>query len=387
MPKKQHQKNDSRRARNGERFRFIAETSDSLALADDPLEALDAALPAVAALLGNGSGRPRREAVEPDLRVLVRDGEELYATVEVTTGPGAAALDETETLFLKALSRVASLALAKSKLDERLGKEQRIGRDLESAAELQRSLQPDCLSDDLPIWGVNLPARQLSGDFFDFYRLDDDRIVFTLGDVSGKGIKAALLMAKTVSLFRCLSKRIDSPAELLAAVNDELCETATRGMFVTMVAGHYHPRSGRVGFANAGHQPPLLRRLDRSYERFPATAPPLGILPSLSLVDEKIELAGGEFYVFTDGLTEYRYADGEQLGVDGFIQLVEMFAKESPARRLELILETLDQEGGWVARDDLTVLAIDDSMVRHGATSERGGDAGLALAAVGEARR
>ena len=132
-----------------------------------------------------------------------------------------------------------------------------------------------------------------------------------------------------------------------------------------MVAGLYQPRSGRIVFANAGHEPPLLRRPDRAYDTYPAASPPLGILPSTPFADEEIELDGGEFYVFSDGLTEYRYGDGELLGVDGLIQLVEVFAMESPARRLEMILEVLDQEGGWVARDDLTVLAIDDSWFRH----------------------
>ena len=171
-------------------------------------------------------------------------------------------------------------------------------------------------------------------------------------------------MAKTVSLFRCLSKLIDSPAELLAKVNTELYGTATRGKFVTMVAGHYYPRSGHLRLANAGHLPALLRRPDRSYRTFPAEAPPLGILPSLDLADEAVDLAGGEFYIFTDGLTEYSYASGEQLGVEGIIQLFEVFGTESPARRLEMLLEALEQEGSWEVRDDLTALAIDDAWVR-----------------------
>ncbi len=351
-----HRENQGDLARDAARLRFIGETSDRLAVADDPLEALEAALPEVAELLGI-------DRLDPWL--VVRDGDEPYATIEVTIGPDAETLSQAETWFLQALSRVASLALAKSRVEDYLAAQQRIGRDLERAAELQQSLQPNSLPDHLPIWGVNLPARKLSGDFFDFYQPDDDRIAFSLGDVSGKGINAALLMAKTVSLFRCLSKRIESPAELLTAVNAELCETATKGMFVTMVAGLYQPRSGRIVFANAGHEPPLLRRPDRAYDTYPAASPPLGILPSTPFADEEIELDGGEFYVFSDGLTEYRYGDGELLGVDGLIQLVEVFAMESPARRLEMILEVLDQEGGWVARDDLTVLAIDDSWFRH----------------------
>ncbi|MCG8506336.1 MAG: serine/threonine-protein phosphatase, partial [Sphingomonadales bacterium] len=188
--------------------------------------------------------------------------------------------------------------------------------------------------------------------------------------VAGKGMQAALLMAKTIGLSRCLGKRIESPARLLEAINAELCETATRGLFVSMVAGHYWINSGRLCFANAGHEPPLLRRPDRSYETFPAKAPPLGILPTTGFEEERIDLDGGEFYIFTDGLTEYRYTSGEQLGVEGLIQLVESFASEPLTRRLSALLDTLERDGGWEARDDLTVLAIDDSWVRADAGLE-----------------
>ena len=364
-------------ATNTEWLGFIAETTERLAIATHPLDALEAALPEFAELVGVKACRLRREPGDesPGLRAVIQDDDGPLATIGVTVGPNTQDLDESGAAFLQALARVASLAVQKSKLEKRLATELRLGRDLDEAALLQQSLQPDCVPDQLPIWGLNLPARKLSGDFFDFYRLGDDRIAFALGDVSGKGINAALLMAKTARLFRYLGKRLDSPAALLAIVNGELFETATRGMFVTMVAGYYRPRSGRVTFANAGHQPPLFRRPDRSYETFPAAAPPLGIRPSITLADEDIELAGGEFYVFSDGLTEYRYQNGELLGVDGLIQLIEFFAEQSPARRLEGLLETLDREGGWAARDDLTVLAIDDSWVRHSGFDRTASDA------------
>ncbi|MEQ8357200.1 MAG: PP2C family protein-serine/threonine phosphatase [Kiloniellaceae bacterium] len=286
--------------------------------------------------------------------------------------------NERDAAFDRAMKGLSGLAHANAALRRRLTEQLRAGDSLEMAADLQQSLQPNSVPGLQPIWGVNLPARKVSGDFFDFYRLDKARIAFALGDVSGKGMNAALLMAKTISLFRCLSKRIDTPAGLLQAINEELCETASRGMFVTMVAGHYWIANGRVCLANAGHQPPLLRRRDRSYTAFPAAAPPLGIATSTCPAEEWIDLDGGELYTFTDGLTEYRYKSGEQLGVDGLIQLIEAVAEAPLARRLESLLETLDQDDGWEARDDLTVLAIDDSWVRS--------DAGVNQAESGDQR-
>lgn len=358
-------------AEDAAKLRFLGEIAARLTGGEDPFACLEAALPEVAALLGVESCRLRRlgSGDEDDgtgaeaAAIVGRDGHP-QALIEPEKSRQTMVADDGQVEFLRALARLTSLALDNTYLAERLSAHEHLGHDLEGAAELQQRLQPDSLPDDLPIWGVNLPARQLSGDFFDYYRLDDERIAFTLGDVSGKGINAALLMAKAVSLFRCLSKLIETPAELLCSINAELCETATRGMFVTMVAGHYCPRTGRLTFANGGHLPPLLRRPDRSYETFPAAAPPLGILPSILLANEELDLAGGEFYIFTDGLTEYSYSSGEELGLEGIIQLFEIFEKESPARRLELLLETLEHETGWEARDDLTALAIDDAWVR-----------------------
>lgn len=355
---------------------FVRDLGGRLSAAVDPLAVLDRAMAKTGELIGadacrliRGTGGVGRESGW-NLRAIVCDRDGDHAAIEAAVSqPDAEALDRAAA-FLDVLATLAGLALAKSSLDRHRKIEHGVGGELDSAVRLQRSLQPESTPDEMPIWGFNLPARELSGDFFDFFRLGDDRIAFSLGDVSGKGVNAALLMAKTVSLFRCLGKRIGSPAALLAAVNEELCETSVHGMFVTMVAGHYLPHSGRVAIANAGHQPPLLRRQDRSYRTFPATAPPLGIVAGIAIDDEEIELDGGEFYVFTDGLTEYRHGDGEELGVEGLIQLIEAFGKESPARRINLVLETLDSEEGWAVRDDLTVLAIDDAWVRRAGFEE-----------------
>lgn len=316
-----------------------------------------------------GDGLSRELTLLGELGSRLAAGDCPAGKLESTFGDMLAAADRYGAPFRSAVTGLMQLATANAALRDRLSEQLRVGDSLEMAADLQQSLQPQSAPGELPIWGVNLPARKLSGDFFDFYPLDGERIAFALGDVSGKGMNAALLMAKTIGLFRCLGKRIDSPALLLEAINAELCETSTRGMFVTMVAGHYCSGDGRVCLANAGHQPPLLRRRDRSYESFPATAAPLGILATDPATDERIDLDNGELYVFSDGLTEYRYVSGERLGVEGLIQLIESLAEAPLARRLEMLLATLDQDGGWEARDDLTVLAIDDAWVA--------GDAGV----------
>ena len=176
---------------------------------------------------------------------------------------------EADLYLLQSLSASAALAVLNARMAEALVEQERVRRELELAAEIQRSLLPSPRPGSYPVHGVNVPARTVSGDFYDFFPSGDGRICFNLGDVSGKGMNAALLMAKTASLYRCLGKSEHSPGRLLGRLNEEICETATRGMFVTMVGGIYDPATGLVRLANAGHEPPpsLCRR-----DRFPGPA-------------------------------------------------------------------------------------------------------------------
>ncbi len=288
---------------------------------------------------------------------------EAYAVIRLTRRDGAAGFDGRDLALFQAMVNATALAVANVQLREAVDAQRDTTRDLEFAAEIQRHLLPSVTPGEYPVFGFNRPIRQVSGDFFDFFTLPDQRIAFALGDVSGKGMNAALLMAKSASLYRCLGKTIFCPAEILRRLNREIHETASRGMFVTMVAGTYDPASGILEFANAGHEPPMLRSPDRGYESFSADAPPLGILPELTLETQRAAMEGGEFFIFSDGLTEFRYGQGEQLGVEGLIQMLESLSAMPMAERIEKLLSELNREG-WSLRDDLTVLAIDDAWIK-----------------------
>ena len=246
---------------------------------------------------------------------------------------------------------------------EALVEQERVRRELELAAEIQRSLLPERRKQSFPVHGINYPARTVSGDFYDFFPVGDGRICFNLGDVSGKGMNAALLMAKTASLFRCLGKTIREPGRLLGRINKEVCETATRGMFVTMVGGVYDPATGIVILANAGHEPPLFHDRDGGFTSLPAEAPPLGISPLLvegeDFPEKELWLDGGTLYVFTDGMTEGYLENGDMLGVDGVKSLISKNAELAVPERLDAILSHLNPENAAL-RDDLTFLAIED---------------------------
>jgi phosphoserine phosphatase RsbU/P len=275
--------------------------------------------------------------------------------------------------LLRVIAASAALAISNARMADRLVAQERLQREVELAAEIQRHLLPQEVDAGSPIAGLVRPILEVSGDFYDHFDLPDGTIAFTIGDVSGKGLNASLLMSQAASLFRCLGKTVRDPARLMSILNREICASVSRGMFVTMIAGIYDPSTGRLRFANAGHLPPLIRRAGQQSIEMPADAPPLGIVPGAKFVTEDVNLDGGQFVMCTDGVTEFRFGD-EELGTAGLDMLMNMSRGKPIRDRLNAVVEEL-QRAGWRSRDDLTLLAIDDGMAaaaweRH-AESER----------------
>ncbi len=232
-----------------------------------------------------------------------------------------------------------------------------LNRELALAGEIQQSLLPGAATADLPVYGVNVPAGDLSGDFYDYFVLPDGRVYFNLADVSGKGITAALLMAKTSSLFHCLGKQIHQPAKLLQVLNRELCETSTHGMFVTMVAGIYDPTDDVVELVNAGNPPALLLERTGNVQQIAAQAPPLGVVAEAEFSHSRFPLGGGSLYLFSDGISEARLGGKAMLGIDGLTSLLLALAGQPPQQRLEAVVHKLKDAG--TRRDDVTLLLVE----------------------------
>ena len=265
--------------------------------------------------------------------------------------------EENDRHVLQALSSSAALAILNARMAEELVEQEKLRRELELAAEIQRGLLPERQPSPFPVCGVNFPARGVSGDFYNFFPLEDGRIGFAIGDVSGKGMNAALLMAKTSSLYRSLGRETTNPGHLLAKVNEEICETATKGMFVTMVGGVYDCKKDRLVLANAGHEPPLYRDRNGTFRNFEADAPPLGIAPGTEFSEIELPLEGGALYIFTDGVTESHVGDEDMLGVDGLKAMIGELSGLSMPQRLDTIAGRLSGKGDLF--DDLTLLAVE----------------------------
>lgn len=280
-----------------------------------------------------------------------------FGAVELCVGAGT--FDDADRDTLAALAAAAALAMDNARLAEERIEHERLQRELELAAQVQRHLLPRDPGADSPVHGLSRPARGVSGDFYDVLTLPDGRVVFALADVSGKGMNAALIMVKASTLFRSWARRVHEPGRLLARVGAELAEGISMGMFVTMVVGLYDPRTQRVRLANAGHEPPLLRHADGRYTAYPASDPPLGVVGVLThkrYREIEIDLADGALYLYSDGATEGRLSDGSAPGAEGVQALIEEHATLPAAERLD----TLAALYGEDLRDDLTWLVVED---------------------------
>jgi len=260
--------------------------------------------------------------------------------------------------ILTALAASAALAINNAEMASALIEQERIQHELELAREIQANLLPSASADDFPVHGYNLPMREVSGDFYDYFTLPDGRIVFNLADVSGKGMNASLLMAKTSSLFHCLGKTQTSPGKLLQRVNNEVHENSTRGMFVTMVGGIFDPKTNEIILANAGHQPPMLQYADGHFEEILGQSPPLGIMPDIEFPETRLNLANGTLYIYTDGVTESQQ-DGKMLGEAGFQVMINAHRDKPVTMRIKAMFENLQREGREL-HDDVTVLVIEN---------------------------
>lgn len=269
--------------------------------------------------------------------------------------------------LLKTLASAAAMAMSNADMTRELLARERVRQELVLAADVQRSLLPDCSRLPANACGLSRSAREMSGDLFDVVTLDDGRLYFAVADVSGKGLNAALLMVKTTSLFRLLAKSIPEPGRLLAVLNHELCETVTAGMFVTMTVGVYDPQSGRIRLSNAGHMPTLLRNAHGRFRTLSATMPPLGIICETDenrYPEDDLLLCSGELYLYTDGVTESRDADDHELDLEGFCNLLDEHAELPLRARLETVADRLDNEG-YTVSDDVTLLGLETPQSRN----------------------
>ena len=231
--------------------------------------------------------------------------------------------------LLESLARYAAPALRLGQLVREQEVEardrERIEQELHVAQLIQQQFLPKTLP-DLPTWRIAAfyrPARTVGGDFYDFIPLEDGRVMVVTGDVTDKGVPAALVMSSTHALLRDNGTRLKSPAAVLARVNDLLCEDIPAHMFVTCLAMVLDPPTGQVVLANAGHNLPYVRGVDGEVRELRATGMPLGLMPGMTYEQSSATIAPGEqLLLYSDGLVEQHDAAGEMFGFGRAKELV-----------------------------------------------------------------
>ena len=241
-----------------------------------------------------------------------------------------------------------------------LQKEAKLLKERELAAGVQKSLFPDISKFENFIFAKNVPARDVSGDYFDVVRSTPEEYFFTLADVSGKGVKAGMYMAKASSIFRTLTNLKFSLEKVVFGVNNELVEAKFKGMFVTAVFGKLNIKTGELIFINAGHESILTFDQNKNYEYIKSDMPPIGIVKYFTesmVKSNTINLKEKTFVVYTDGVTEGYLKNGEELGAEGVQKIIDGMSEVTPKN----IVESIEKELNWGAeklRDDITCMAI-----------------------------
>jgi len=266
--------------------------------------------------------------------------------------------EEEDRQLLETLSAPAAFAIRNAKMAKDMIEKNKIQKEVEIVGEIQKSLLSQNKKEPFPIAGINIPAKVVSGDFYNFSDLGDGRYGFGVADVSGKGIKSSLLMSKASSLYRCLSKTNFSAAELLIQLNNEICETISRGMFVTMLLGIYDSNKKELLLSSAGHEPPIIYSKDGSFTNYTEAGPPLGIMPKTKYEEHKIPFDNSSMYIFTDGITEIKNPSGEMLGSEGFQNYIKKYQATPNNDRLKTMIDDI-LNAGHIQKDDLTIVVID----------------------------
>jgi serine phosphatase RsbU (regulator of sigma subunit)/ketosteroid isomerase-like protein len=255
------------------------------------------------------------------------------------------------------------LKLRGQRLEQEIRERERVEQELQVARRIQQASLPKEVP-TLEGWQITpfyQSAREVGGDFYDFHLLSGDRLGLVVGDATGHGVPAALVMSTTCGMLQLAAQALDSssPGEVLERVNETLVARIPANMFVTCFYAILDPERGSLTYANAGHDLPYVRRVGGDCEELRARGMPLGLMPRMSYEEKEIVLDAGEAALFySDGLVEAHDPKGEMFGFPRLRALVAEHAEEHSLE--EALLEELHSfvGEGWEQEDDITLLTL-----------------------------
>ncbi|HQZ82184.1 MAG TPA: SpoIIE family protein phosphatase [Pyrinomonadaceae bacterium] len=264
--------------------------------------------------------------------------------------------------ILTTLASVASIRVENASLTEARIERQRMESELELATEIQQRFQPSGPPkiDGYEFQGISFSCYEIGGDYYDFIPRSDGRMLFALGDVSGKGTAAALLMA---SLHAAIHAQVAANRELeetVASINAYLAENTPANRFVTLFVAELDPATGSVKYINCGHNPPLIGRADGSVEQLASGGLPLGIIPTAEYESGSVGLGAGDvLVVYSDGVSEANNVAEEEFGLDRLTKVVQANITASASGLRDKVESALSSFTGTApANDDITLVIV-----------------------------
>ncbi len=295
------------------------------------------ALCGVVVLIARSITRPLRRVAEATARVAEGDLE-----VDLSDVQGE---DEVARLAQAFTSMSLSLKQYIKELTETTAAKEKIESELNIASVIQRSILPSTFPPfpqrrEFDLWAMMQPAKEVGGDFYDFFFIDDDLLALLIADVSDKGVPAALFMMVSRTLINTIARQDKTPAEVLSEANDLLCQGNDAAMFVTVFLSYYDVKTGRLTYANGGHNPPLLHRADGQMTELPLTGRALGMLEGRPSGEESLTLMPGETLIlYTDGVTEAINPAQEEFGLKRLRRTIQSHPDSSAAEMIKHIHE------------------------------------------------
>lgn len=264
--------------------------------------------------------------------------------------------------ILTTLASVASIRVENASLLEARLEQERMERELELATEIQQRFQPSAppVIDGYQFQGISFSCYEIGGDYYDFVPRHDGRMLIALGDVSGKGTAAALLMSSLHAAIHAQVSARTSLDQAISSVNHYLAENTPANRFVTLFAAELSPESGVLRYINAGHNPPLVAKADGSVLQLSSGGFPLGIISGAEFEIGEMKLESGEsLVIYSDGVSEANNLQGEEFGMERLISVVQNNLKASAAGlrdKVESALSTFTQTAP--ANDDITLVIV-----------------------------
>lgn len=294
-------------------------------------------------------------------------GKQNMGVLALGTGRMGAPFSQSDFVVFKSITEQSAFALYNAIIYSEANEKKRLDHDLEIARDIQRILLPSQAPavSGFEISGINVPARQVSGDYFDYIKVDDQRLGVAIADVSGKGVPASLIMAICRSVLRSQSANNPSPADVLRKVNRQLYPDIKEDMFISMAYIILDPANNRVTLARAGHDAPLL------YKRSSKTVTPVkprgmalgidsGSVFDRLTADFDVSLEHGDCLVlYTDGVTEALDAEGNEFGLERTAQSVRASAMNGASAIITRVIDDVRNfAGSQPQNDDITMIAI-----------------------------